>query len=739
MTETAYERLLDALHGLSLKVRTNGPVKASAQCPAHEDRAPSLSITNATGRDGAGQVLLHCHAGCQTVDILASLSLTMADLFDNRRGTEYRYDNGRTVRRRADKSGFPQSGNTVEFQLFHLSELSKPGVKGHGIFLVEGEKDVLAIEAMGGVATTAPQGSKSFHKVDVSPLAGHYVTAIVDRDAAGARWAAEVRRIVGPVAAGLRFVQAAIGKDAADHIAAIDDPHEALEGWVPFEFAAEQDPPSGGGFWDSLPILTHIHAFARARRTAPWAVLGTVLARVVCDTEPSVQLPPTIGSYASLNLFVALVGPSGSGKDSARKVAREAVDWVPMFITAPIGSGEGLSHMFMRPGGKDEPAEQYNTAALVTIGEIDTLTALVKRQSSTVAGQLRQAAMGEQLGFFYVDKDKRMMVPEHSYRLCLIVGVQPGRGAALLDDTDGGTPQRFLWMPATDPEAPDEVPDAPEPWAWKPPTWERTEEEKDFPEWRSRVLVRLCAQARDTIVAAHLARTRGTGDALDGHALLTRVKVAAALSILDGNGEVTDLYWRLSGDVMAESDATRESIGRTLAEASRRRNEQQALAEADRALVVEEKVSSAALGRVARLISRKLAGAPDGMTRREVSWSVAGRDKQWLDPALDALRAAGQITVVEEERGHRYALQGGTVGRGTSPVETHPKTIESDVQKTAGQDLDQQLGSDRAREGLHETVGQRPTVPPSERSTVLPSGRSTDVPAWVAEPSAGRQ
>ena len=47
-----------------------------AQCPAHEDRKPSLSA--ATGDDG--RVLLKCHAGCQTEDVLLAMHLTYADL-----------------------------------------------------------------------------------------------------------------------------------------------------------------------------------------------------------------------------------------------------------------------------------------------------------------------------------------------------------------------------------------------------------------------------------------------------------------------------------------------------------------------------------------------------------------------------------------------------------------------------------------------------------------------------------
>jgi putative DNA primase/helicase len=40
-----------------------------ALCPAHEDRKPSLSITEATG----GKVLVRCHAGCEQARVIAAL------------------------------------------------------------------------------------------------------------------------------------------------------------------------------------------------------------------------------------------------------------------------------------------------------------------------------------------------------------------------------------------------------------------------------------------------------------------------------------------------------------------------------------------------------------------------------------------------------------------------------------------------------------------------------------------
>lgn len=39
-----------------------------ARCPAHEDRTPSLAI-----REKNGRVLVHCHAGCPQLTVIASL------------------------------------------------------------------------------------------------------------------------------------------------------------------------------------------------------------------------------------------------------------------------------------------------------------------------------------------------------------------------------------------------------------------------------------------------------------------------------------------------------------------------------------------------------------------------------------------------------------------------------------------------------------------------------------------
>ena len=53
--------------------------KWTACCPAHEDKSPSLAITEAYDR-----VLIHCFAGCETADVMAAIGLSLADLFYNK-------------------------------------------------------------------------------------------------------------------------------------------------------------------------------------------------------------------------------------------------------------------------------------------------------------------------------------------------------------------------------------------------------------------------------------------------------------------------------------------------------------------------------------------------------------------------------------------------------------------------------------------------------------------------------
>jgi hypothetical protein len=68
--------LLDLL----ARVKSTGPGRWLAICPAHEDRSPSLSIRELDD----GRVLLHDFGGCDTEAVLDALGLEMQALFPER-------------------------------------------------------------------------------------------------------------------------------------------------------------------------------------------------------------------------------------------------------------------------------------------------------------------------------------------------------------------------------------------------------------------------------------------------------------------------------------------------------------------------------------------------------------------------------------------------------------------------------------------------------------------------------
>lgn len=405
--------------------------------------------------------------------------------------------------------------------------------------------------------------------------------------------------------------------------------------------------PSGDEFWSVWPVLGHIQTFARARLVSPYAMLGVVLVRVAAAVKPFVVLPALTGSHASLNIFLALVGRSGAGKDTAIAAAGDALN-VPPFVTVGIGSGEGILDQFAHwVTGEDDKGggvEIHTDSVVFTAAEVDTLGALKNRQASTLMPEFRKAWTGTQLGHAYRTREKRLLLPPHSYRLGLIVGVQPDRAGILLDGeaTASGDPQRFLWLPATDPAAPDVEPDEPDPFTWHPTAWPMASS-------GGKVTLNVCPTARDTIRHARRARLRDTGDAIDGHALLCRLKAAALLNILHGDTQVTDEGWDLAGQLVAISDHTRDRVRAALADKQRRDNRARGAAEAERATIVAETIQAADIQRVCRAITRKLGHAGDWVTHNELRKTLAGRDRGHFDTAVERLTDAGQIKTDEAE------------------------------------------------------------------------------------------
>lgn len=206
----SYRRVVDAARDKGLTVKEFSD-RAAVQCPSHEDKDPSLSV-----RPIEGSTLLYCHAGCHTADVVEALGLNLQDLFDDDLGQEYVYPGGRVVKRTPDKKFF-QSGNKADTSLFHADRIKPAGL----VFVVEGEKDVLAIESVGGHAVSAPGGAANNPgKFDWSVLAGRDVRVIADKDEPGRNRAHMLVDFLTGTANTVGVFEAAEGKDAADHVAA---------------------------------------------------------------------------------------------------------------------------------------------------------------------------------------------------------------------------------------------------------------------------------------------------------------------------------------------------------------------------------------------------------------------------------------------------------------------------------------------------------------------------------------
>jgi len=61
----------------------------TAQCPAHEDKSPSLSIRETED----GRVLVHCFGGCDVSAVVGAVGMDLTDLFPER---SERYDGNTT-------------------------------------------------------------------------------------------------------------------------------------------------------------------------------------------------------------------------------------------------------------------------------------------------------------------------------------------------------------------------------------------------------------------------------------------------------------------------------------------------------------------------------------------------------------------------------------------------------------------------------------------------------------------
>jgi hypothetical protein len=182
-----------------------------ACCPAHEDRNPSLSIT-----DEGDKVLVHCHAGCDQRDVLEAIeargiringkarhdgppdthatlgraSVTWDYYSDDGRhvGRVLRFDSadGKTIRAASfDGTRWQWKAMPEPRPLYRLRELLRRTTDT--VLVTEGEKacDAAQKHFPAHVAVTWAGGAKAVTKADWRPLAGRSVILWADADTPG--------------------------------------------------------------------------------------------------------------------------------------------------------------------------------------------------------------------------------------------------------------------------------------------------------------------------------------------------------------------------------------------------------------------------------------------------------------------------------------------------------------------------------------------------------------------------
>src|SRR5437899_1214267 len=189
------EELLSRLQ----KVRPSGS-EWKALCPSHNDRDPSLSISEVDGK-----ILLHCHAGCTTEAVCAAAEIEMRELFSDvvsapRIVAEYPYvdERGKLLylverhepkdfrQRRPDgQGGWIWNLEGTPRVLYNLPAV----VAAELVLVVEGEKDCETAKRLGYTATTNSGGAGKWRSEDSEILKSKQVGVIHDNDDPGRKHA----------------------------------------------------------------------------------------------------------------------------------------------------------------------------------------------------------------------------------------------------------------------------------------------------------------------------------------------------------------------------------------------------------------------------------------------------------------------------------------------------------------------------------------------------------------------
>ena len=244
-----------------------------ATCPCrNDDDNPSLRVS--VGKQG--QVLMKClrGGGCELGEICESIGLDVSDLFPKDAPKPkkskldlvdtYKYfyadgtlamevlrfidENGKkTFRQRrpdGESGGWNWSTSDIEKPLYRLPQVIHAKEEGRPIYVVEGEKDVHSLEALGKTATTNPggagaEGQNKWMPHHTEALAGANAIIICDNDEAGYLHARSVNKMLTEAGCNVKVFKPGKHNDVSDLIDAGEELADAL---IPFDTASTPEP-----------------------------------------------------------------------------------------------------------------------------------------------------------------------------------------------------------------------------------------------------------------------------------------------------------------------------------------------------------------------------------------------------------------------------------------------------------------------------------------------------------------
>lgn len=212
------------LHELSERfegVAWRGKDSFQCRCPAHDDQKASLTVS-----DGNKGLVLYCHAGCVTKDILQAVGLSFGDICPDRKKSgkkgyfdfksivaEYKYRNGTRKLRDANKEfiwqhkdpdGSWKSGRNNAAHVLYAA-----GTPQQTVYVVEGEKDADNLSQLGLYCVSAEDGAgkeSKWYDEYTQELTGKDVVLIPDNDVAGRQFDKDIAVKIAHVTKSLKVV-----------------------------------------------------------------------------------------------------------------------------------------------------------------------------------------------------------------------------------------------------------------------------------------------------------------------------------------------------------------------------------------------------------------------------------------------------------------------------------------------------------------------------------------------------